>query len=138
MGSLCGPLLLSNTDFHVLQRGFSTRGLAAQSGLWTTAPRWHGQTLGTDQDVSITVHVTREFSTTAKNDRTDAKVKQRMRQTAKPVDILLESKEAKAIFICNITESSETKGFTNKAFHRDLTLVLVSIYILRMRLQQFA
>lgn len=61
-----------------------------------------------------------------------------MRQTAKLVDILLESKEAKAIFICNITESSETKGFTNKAFHRDLTLVLVSIYILRMRLQQFA
>lgn len=61
-----------------------------------------------------------------------------MLQTVYFVDTLLESNKVKAIFICNITESSETKGFTNKAFHRDLTLVLVSIYILRMRSQQFA
>lgn len=61
-----------------------------------------------------------------------------MLQTAKLVDILIQINEAKAIFISNITESSETKGFTNKAFHRDLTQVLVSIYILRMRSQQFA
>lgn len=42
------------------------------------------------------------------------------------------------IFIFNVRESSETKDFTNKAFHRDLTLVLVSIYILKMHRQQFA